>query len=794
VAVLQRLDLRGVSGDLRRVLPRPEVDGEGPTAAVREIIATVRAGGDRALRELTRRFDGCDLATTRVAPKALAGAMDAIDAALRTALVAAHDHIRRYHETQRDEPRRFRHGGVAIDGWMAPVERAGLYVPGGRAIYPSTVLMTAVPARVAGVGQLVLCVPPAADGTVPVATLAAAAIAGVDEVHAVGGAQAIAAMAYGTETIAPVDVIVGPGNVYVALAKREVAGVVGVPSAFAGPSEVVVIADDSTDAELAAIDLIVQAEHGPHGLAWLITPSESVADAIDAAIGRAVAAAPRRDEIQATLRDGGYLVLVESLARAVEVANAVAPEHLQLLCAEPASLVPLVRHAGAVFCGPWAPASIGDYAAGPSHVLPTNSTARFASVLSVRDFQKELHAVMLDEDAFRSLAPHVVALAEAEGLDAHAESIRRRIGDPARVHEPAAPRRPAVRPDIALMEGYHSPQIAVDVRLNTNESPEAPPAEFTALLADELTRIEWHRYPDRAARELRAALAKHYGVAAEQVFAANGSNEVLLDLLLAYGGPGRRAAVFEPTYALHSHIARLAGTGVVEGERGPDFALDLDEVRRVVASHRPEIVFLCSPNNPTAMVDPPEVVQTVLDLVAPYGGLVVVDEAYGQFAPSSAVAMVNDDVPLVVTRTFSKTWSMAAARLGYLIGPAWVVDELDKVALPYHLDVVKQIAGTLALRFDAQMNGRVAALVEERGRLEVALRDLPVEVWPSGANFVLFRPTTRDGGAVWQQLLDRSVLVRNCSSWPRLDGCLRVTIGTRDEDDRFLAALKEILS
>ena len=790
--MLHRLDLRGVSGDLRRILPRPVVDGDGPVTAVREIIDAVRANGDAALRELTLRFDGCDLPSARVEPAAIAAALGTIDDGLRNALVAAHDNIRRYHETQRDEPRHFRNNGLTIDGWMTAVDRAGCYVPGGRAIYPSTVLMTAVPARVAGVAEIVLCVPPAADGSVPTATLAAAAIAGVDEVYAVGGAQAIAAMAYGTDTIAPVDVIVGPGNVYVALAKREVAGVVGVPSAFAGPSEVVVIADESTDPDLAAIDVVVQAEHGPHGLAWLITTSDAAADAIDGAITRAVAAAPRRADIEATLRDGGYLVVVESLERAIEVANAIAPEHLQLMCADPAALLPLVRHAGAIFCGPWSPAAMGDYAAGPSHVLPTNSTARFSSVLSLRDFQKEMHAVTFDQSSFSALAPHVIALADAEGLDAHAQSIRLRVAGSGGT--PTAPPRPEVRPDIALMEGYHSPQMSVDVRLNTNESPEPPPAEFTALLADEITRVEWHRYPDRAARELRGALAKHYGVGVEQVFAANGSNEVLLNLLLAYGGPGRRAAVFEPTYALHSHIARLAGTAVVEGERGHDFALDLDEVRRVVGTYRPEIVFLCSPNNPTAMVDPPEVVQTVLDLVAPYGGLVIVDEAYGQFAPSSAVSMVADDVPLVVTRTFSKTWSMAAARLGYLIGPAWVVDELDKVALPYHLDVVKQIAGTLALRFDAPMQARVATLVEERGRLETALRDLPVEVWPSGANFILFRPTGKDGAKVWNALLEHSVLVRDCSSWPRLDGCLRVTIGNRQEDDRFLAALKEILT
>lgn len=355
-------------------------------------------------------------------------------------------------------------------------------------------------------------------------------------------------------------------------------------------------------------------------------------------------------------------------------------------------------------------------------------------------------------------------------------------------------RRPQIRPDIALMEGYHSPQVAVDVRLNTNESPVPPPAELTERVADELRRVQWNRYPDRRAQALRERLAEHYGVRPEQVFAANGSNEVLLATMLAYGGHGRRAAVFEPTYALHSHIARLAGTAVVEGERGADFSLDVDAVRALIEAERPEVVFLCSPNNPTGIVDPPSVVHAVLDLVASYGGLVVVDEAYGQFAPSSAVQLVDDDTPLVVTRTFSKTWSMAAARLGYCIAPTWLVAELDKVALPYHLDAVKQIAGRIALDYRDEMDRRVAELVDERERLIAALRELPVTIWPSGANFVLFRPDDRDGNDVWQALVDRSVLVRNCSGWPRLAGCLRVTVGTRDEDERFLAALKEVLA
>lgn len=345
------------------------------------------------------------------------------------------------------------------------------------------------------------------------------------------------------------------------------------------------------------------------------------------------------------------------------------------------------------------------------------------------------------------------------------------------------------RADVALMEGYHSPQVSVDVRLNTNEAPEPPPPGFREAIVERLAAIDWHRYPDRGAVALRARIARHHDVDPTMVFAANGSNEVLQTLCLAYGGPGRSVAVFEPTYALHSHIARVTGTGVLVGERTPDFAVDLDEVRRVAPGAA--LTFLCSPNNPTGTIDPPSVLSAVLGVA---GGLVVVDEAYGQFAPRSAVGDVTPGGSLVVVRTFSKTWSMAAARLGYCIAPPEVVDALDKVVLPYHLDAFKQAVGEVALDFEAEMEARVAALVEERGRLVAALGDLDVDVFPSGANFVLFRPRRLDGRAVWQGLLDRSVLVRDCSSWPRLDGCLRVTIGTPAEDDRFLAALAEVLA
>ena len=348
-----------------------------------------------------------------------------------------------------------------------------------------------------------------------------------------------------------------------------------------------------------------------------------------------------------------------------------------------------------------------------------------------------------------------------------------------------------VRDDLASLEGYHSPQVEVAVRLNTNESPYPPPQAWRDALVDEVAGIAFNRYPDRGAGALRRALAELHGVHPKQVFAANGSNEVLQALCLAYGGPGRSVAVFEPTYPLHSHIARITGSAVAVGGRDDDFALEVDEVGRVLGQAHPAITFLCSPNNPTGTVDPPATTAAVIG-AAP--GLVVVDAAYGQFSPHSAVGLVSDESGLVVVRTFSKTWALAGLRLGYCVAPAEVVAILEQVTLPYHLDSAKQAAGRLALRFREEMEARVALLVAERERLTEALTGLPVDTWPSGANFVLFRPRSRPGDEVWAALVERSVLVRNCASWPGLDGCLRVTVGTPQEDDAFLAALTEVLA
>ncbi len=427
--VLNMLDLRGHGSAVAHLLPRPLLAGDEPRTTVADIVADVRSRGDVAIREYTATFDGVDSPTFAVPRQEIDAALAQLPRPLRAALEASVENVRIFHEHQLHAEEIIERTGMRIHAFQKPVRRAGLYVPGGRAVYPSTVVMTAVPARVAGVTDVALCVPPD-RGTQRVApvVLAAAALAGVEEIYAVGGAQAIAALAYGTDTIERVDVIAGPGNVYVALAKQLVAGDVGIAAAFAGPSEVVVVADRSCDPLFAAIDVIVQAEHGPDGLAWLVTWDEGVADTVCAAGATYLETSPRRDEIRATLTEGGYVALVDDREAAIAVIDAIAPEHLELQVADAMAMGRQVSNAGAIFAGHLAPASLGDYIAGPSHVLPTYGSARFASALTVTDFTRDHHIVTVEQDAIDAWGPHVVALAEVEGLDAHAESIRRRMG------------------------------------------------------------------------------------------------------------------------------------------------------------------------------------------------------------------------------------------------------------------------------------------------------------------------------------------------------------------------------
>ncbi|MDW8370049.1 MAG: histidinol dehydrogenase [Geminicoccaceae bacterium] len=396
---------------------------------VAAILAEVRGGGDRALLDLTRRFDRLALSATelRLPEAALAQALAAIPAELRAALELAAARIRAFHEQQMPTDRYWTDPeGVRLGLRWQPIDSVGLYVPGGTAAYPSSVLMNAIPAKVAGCRRLVVTVP-TPEGRVNEAVLAAAAIAGVDEVYRVGGAQAIAALAFGTETIAPVDKIVGPGNAYVAEAKRQVFGRVGIDM-IAGPSEVVIVADRSAEPAWIAADLLAQAEHDERAQAILITDHEPLADAVALEVDRLLEAAPRAAVARAAWRDHGAILLLERLEDAPALVDRLAPEHLQLCLAEPEPLAARIQRAGAIFLGHHTPEVIGDYVGGPNHVLPTGRTARFASGLSVYDFLTRTTILGCDVRSLERLGPAAVTLARAEGLPAHAAAVRLRLG------------------------------------------------------------------------------------------------------------------------------------------------------------------------------------------------------------------------------------------------------------------------------------------------------------------------------------------------------------------------------
>jgi histidinol dehydrogenase len=385
---------------------------------VRRILAEVRKRGDAAVREYTKKFDGFTPRQFAVS----AGQLEAIPREQAQALRAAHARIRTFHEKQLQASWEFTDAeGTRLGQQVSPLGRVGLYVPGGKAAYPSSVLMNAVPAKVAGVGELVMACP-----NPNALVLAAAALAGVDRVIRVGGAQAIAALAYGTRSIPRVDKIVGPGNAYVAEAKRQVFGDVGIDM-VAGPSEILVIADGSVAAEWAAMDLFSQAEHDEAAQAILLSPSAAVLNAVEAAIGRLLPAMERKKVIAASLKTRGALILTRDLEEACAVANRIAPEHLELLVGNPEPWLPKLTRAGAVFLGPWSSEAIGDYCAGPNHVLPTAGTARFSSPLGVYDFQKRSSVIQVSREAARSLGRIAITLAEGEGLPAHAAAAAMRL-------------------------------------------------------------------------------------------------------------------------------------------------------------------------------------------------------------------------------------------------------------------------------------------------------------------------------------------------------------------------------
>ena len=400
---------------------REEAVMQNVEAAVRNIIADVRARGDEALLEYGRRFDCAELNALQVTEAEIEEACAKISPEVMSALNKAAENIRAFHSMQKREGFRIQKGDVILGQRITPVDRAGIYVPGGTACYPSTVLMDAIPASIAGVSEIIMATPAGKDGTILPEVLAAAKLAGVTKIFKMGGAQAIAALAYGTESVPRVDKIVGPGNIYVATAKRMVFGQVGIDM-VAGPSEILIVADSSAKAKVVVADMLSQAEHDVMASSILVTTDMALAEAVQAELEVQIPQLPRRDICRRSIDENSFIVVVDSIEKAIEISNYIAPEHLELCVEDPFALLDLVKHAGSIFMGNNAPEALGDYLAGPNHTLPTSGTARFSSPLSVDDFIKKSSFTYYTYEALGEVKDAIAALANKEGLQAHAKS------------------------------------------------------------------------------------------------------------------------------------------------------------------------------------------------------------------------------------------------------------------------------------------------------------------------------------------------------------------------------------
>jgi len=751
--------------------------------AAAAILADVRAEGDVAVRRYCERFDGGAPANLLATKAQIAGLAAGAAPALRVALATAIRNIRAFHARQTQADWSFpRSPGVMLGMRVRPLDAVGVYVPGGKAAYPSTVAMNIVPAQVAGVRRIAVATPAPSFFANP-AIACALDMLGVSEVYLAGGAQAIGALAFGTASLPRVDKIVGPGNAYVAAAKRQVFGHVAIDS-IAGPSEVVVIADASANPAWIAADLLSQAEHDEAASAIAVTWEEAVAEAVATEVSRQLPGLARAAIAAESLARYGAVVLVADAAAALDLIARLAPEHVELMVADPAGMAARVGPAGALFLGPYTAEVVGDYLAGPNHVLPTHGTARFASPLGVYDFQVRGSILQYDREAFLAEAEIIATLADAEGLGAHAAAARIRIAGEARGGAGQVDPVAFVKPAVRSLAAYHLEPHRAPVKLNQNENPHDLPDDIKREVLARLAERPWCRYPDFVPAALRSALAAHVGWGADGILVGNGSNELIQALLAVAVAPGTRVATLDPTFSLYGLLVGVFGGRLHKVPLRADLAFDMPALAGAV--EEADVTIVCSPNNPTGRQLPRA---DLLALLARARGLVVLDEAYVEFAPDCLTDLVPRFRNLVVLRTFSKALAMAGLRVGYLVGDPALVAEIAKAKLPYNLNVFSTTAAEVALERIDRLQAAIATLKAERERMAAALGALPgFQPQPTDANFMLVE-TDRDPRQVFEALLARGVLVRDVSAHPALSRYFRCNVGTPDENDRFLDAL-----
>ncbi len=753
---------------------------------VRDLARSIRSDGDAGVRAATERFDGVRLEALRVPDDAMRAALQRTSRSVVAALERSAANLERVHRAFLPAPVEIEtEPGVIVGRRPEPLGAVGVYAPGGRAAYPSSVLMGVVPARVAGVPRIVVCSPPQAGGLPSDVVLAAAAVAGASDVFAIGGAQAIFALAFGTASVPRVSRIVGPGNAYVAEAKRQVAGHVGI-DAPAGPSEILIIGDASADPALLVRELLAQAEHDPEASCVALLTNEAVAQ--ETVRQLALANAQRSAIVDAALRSRGAVLCIESLDEAVAFAQAYAAEHVLLAVESPEVLRDRIKHAGTIFYGPGGSVAFGDYMTGANHVLPTAGAGQAYSGLSTLDFVRFTTYQRISAEGARSLAAPTVILAEAEGLFAHADAARVHLGEPTLAPSRLSP--PSLLQPRAGLEGvtlYSSNRKAARVDLSDNTNQRGAPPSVARVLA-ETAPASLARYPSHYADELKGAVAEHFGVLPSQVVTGCGSDDVIDCALRAFANPGDRLVYPDPTFAMIPYFARTNGlTPVAVPLRGSAQAWDAD--LDAMLAQRPKILYLCSPNNPTGTLVSRESIERALR-EAP--GLVILDEAYADYAGDSLVKRAQDAGRLLVIRTLSKAFGLAGQRVGIAIGAEALVREIEKVRGPYKVNVLGEQVALATLKNDvAWVEEGVREVIEAREHFVPWLRSLGLSPLPSSGNFVLV-PVSH---AVQQaeSLRARGIAVRPFSALSGIGDALRISVGPWSLMEPLLSSFSEVL-
>lgn len=760
---------------------RPAINVHDLEATVQSVFNAVNTDGDKALKRFTLQFDKANIEQFEVSDAEWNSYINEVDETLKLAIETAAKNIECFHRIQlRREPEVETTLGVSCWRRSVPIQNVGLYIPGGSAPLFSTVLMLGIPANIVGCPTRILCTPPDETGKINPAIAIAAKVAGIQRIFKVGGAQAIAAMSIGTASIPKVDKLFGPGNQYVTAAKvyaQRLGIAIDMP---AGPSEVLVAADESINPKFVAADLLAQAEHGADSQMVFLTNSESYAELVAQEVQAQLEKLPRAEIAMDALNNSSFVILEPELWSAF--IDTYAPEHLIAMGKYEELVVSNVTNAGSVFIGQYTAESFGDYASGTNHTLPTAGYARAYSGVSTDSFVKKITYQRVSETGLRNLGQTVVTMAEAESLQAHANAVKVRLEKVEQVNrelpENAENRSLSlVRPVLRKLTPYSSARDEFEgeasVFLDANEN-----GLVTA----------YNRYPDPLQRAVKNEIAKIKNIATENVMLGNGSDEVLDLIFRLVCEPGLdKVAYLNPSYGMYNVLAGINQLETIAIELDADFTKAPNDILEQAKTAK--LLVLCNPNNPTGLLYPkPDLIR----IIEAFKGVVVLDEAYIDFCPEESVAnLVNDYPNLIVTQTLSKSFGMAGLRIGMAIANTYWIQALNTIKPPYNLSALVQ-EKAIELLNSTNWHEVTNTIIAERNRVEYFLRNFPIvrRVVKSAANFILFE--VDNASQVYQFLASRGVVVRNRSSQFNCRNMLRVSIGTPEENEQFIQLMEQL--